>query len=86
MNRKLLVVAALVLAIGIAVLFVLPAYDVLPTAMRAWRAAKMLTLAMTTLVLLSIVASLIQIYAVGDAPDSISLCSDILELTCSRLC
>lgn len=86
MDRKLLVVAALVLAVGIAVLFVLPAFDVLPTAMRAWRAAKILALAMTTLVSFFLAVPLVRICSLANAPSPIYSCLDLLDLTCSRLC
>ena len=86
MDRKLLAVAALVLAIAMAVLFVLPAYDVLPTAMRAWRAAKMLALAMTTLLFLFVATPFVLICAGTDVHDPFSACPDVLDLTCSRLC
>ena len=86
MDRKLIVVSVLLLAIAIAVLLVLPAFDVLPTAMRAWRAAKMLALTMTTLVLFPGLAPLVRLCGDSTPRDPFYACYDIVDLTCSRLC
>lgn len=42
MSHNAKVAIALVLVLGIALLFILPAFDILPTAMRAWRTAQMI--------------------------------------------
>jgi hypothetical protein len=85
MDRKLQVMIALALTFAIAVLFILPAYDVMPTAMRAWRASQMLALAMATRVLLSMVNPPVRVCA-ADIPAPSVPSSGILEQTCSRLC
>lgn len=84
-NRKVQFVVALVLAIGIAVLLVLPAFDVLPTAMRAWRAAKLLALAMATQVLIFILAAITRFLAEASS-DAGDFSLARLDLTCTRRC
>jgi hypothetical protein len=86
MDRKLRVMIALALTFAIAVLFILPAFDVMPTAMRAWRAAKMLALAMATRVLLATVRPAVIVCSLADVPAPLVPSSGILDQTCSRLC
>jgi hypothetical protein len=84
-NRRVYFVAAVLVVISVAVLFVLPAFDVLPTAMRAWRAAKLLTMAMAAQILISLLAAIIS----ASCDDLVSLWDysfDLLDLTCTRLC
>ena len=79
-------VVALVLAIGITLLFALPAYNIMPTALRAWRAAKLLALAMATLALILLLTPAIPILSSTKLPGSLHDPSGILDMTCAIRC
>ena len=84
MEGKSRIVIAVVLALGIIVLFVLPAYDVPPTAMRSWQAAKILALTISFLAVLFLIAAI----PAGLHPEVLlrTPAPDIVDLTCTRLC
>ena len=85
MEEKWRIIVAVVLALGILVLFVLPAYDVPPTAMRAWQAARVLAMAMSFQAVLSLtraIAASLHYDVFFRTPGS----PNILDLTCTRLC
>jgi hypothetical protein len=85
-NRNSKAVVALVLAIGITLLFALPAYNIMPTALRAWRAAKLLALAIATLVLILLVTPAIHTLPSARLPGSLHDPSGILDMTSAMRC
>jgi hypothetical protein len=89
MMSRLTFWTALVLIMGVLVVFAAPAVNLAPTAMRAWRAAQMAVLAMvaaaTTLLMLGIPAFHSEPYI--QVLEKISVPSaDLVVLDCARLC
>ena len=86
MKRGSIAVVALMLAIGIALLFVFPAYNIMPTALRAWRAAKLIALAIATLVLILLVSPALRTLTLARPLGSLLDPSDVLDMTSARRC
>jgi hypothetical protein len=74
------------LAIGIALLFVLPAYNIMPTALRAWRAAKLIALAIATLVLILLVSPALRTLKLARSLGNLLDPSDVLDMTSAMRC
>lgn len=85
-NRNSKAVVALVLTIGITLLFALPAYNIMPTALRAWRAAKLLALAIATLVLILVLTPATHILSSTKLPCRLHDPSGILDMTSAIRC
>ncbi len=87
MSRRLQFALALVVVFAVAAIFVLPAFDLIPTAMRAWRAAQMIALAIAAA---AIAVPRIQpdlfAFMPLQSPTDNTISPDVLAATCSRLC
>ena len=86
MNWSSKALVALVLTIGIVLLFVLPAYGIMPTAMRAWRAAKLLALALATLVLILRITSAVHTRPSARPASKHREAAGVLDLTSAMQC
>lgn len=89
LRNKLQFVAALLLIVGVVVVFVAPAVNLEPTAMRAARAAQLAALALlaasTAAVALAVPTS--QSQAFREFPPVVRGASaDVVDLDCARLC
>lgn len=87
MSHRVHFVAAVLLIIAVALLCILPAFDVLPTALRSARSAQLVfwALAFWALILVAIIFSSFC-YAVVQEPSTIGSSPDVLDSTCALLC
>jgi len=85
-SKRTKILLALIVGIAILVLFILPAFDVDPTALRAARAAELLLLSIACAAFAIFALRSERILLVELAPPFIKHTSDLLEETCSLLC
>jgi hypothetical protein len=92
LSKNTCVVLTLLLVLAIAIIFIAPSVDLEPSALRAWRAAVLVFLAIIIAVqVLSGIyySSLLKICSLC-APESSRLCCSselsLLDLCCARLC
>lgn len=89
MRNKLQFIVGLLLLVGVVVVFVAPAVNLEPTAMRAARAAQLAALALlaaaTTALVLAVPTTQSQAF-LGFPPMVRVSSADVVDLDCARLC
>ncbi len=86
MTSKMKILLALIVATAIIVLFVLPAFDIDPTAMRSARAAALLMFSIACAAFTFVAFKTLPSSPLEPADRRTSAVPDLLEVTCSLLC
>jgi cytochrome c biogenesis factor len=86
MGYRTRILLALVVAMAILVLFVLPAFDVDPTAMRAARAAALLMISIACAAFTFLASKACVSCRLLSPHFRVNTTPDVLEVTCSLLC